>query len=403
MTADLTLVRDLLAERTGSETETRILAVLQDLDASQLNALLGDDELADRLFDALDDRLLGGPDNHSALVQLLAVERRDELDLHARANLVHGLQIGRTTDEEEELIASLLCEVTGRELTHLKNIMNLRNDHHDLEGLLFVDIDSEPVREQILRHFAANAPRQQVTEAKVLSDIDDTVFCKLHDKRYPKGVIYPGVLAFQEALDQGPHDDPMSVGDLTFVTARPMDVLGLLENHSRESLKKAGIADLSVLSGSVFGLLTLDRMASKKIENIDHYVRIFPEYRISFMGDSGQGDVKVGEKLWELHPDVVDAVFIHDVKQTPQAERDAHAEHRIWFHDTYVGAANKALELGLISPRGWQHVVDEAREGIAAMEWEDAEQEQQILTLLERDVAARPEPGTPRTGNTETL
>ncbi|GAA1393466.1 phosphatase domain-containing protein [Luteococcus peritonei] len=401
MTADLSLVRDLLADHTDQEAELRILTLLQELPTEQLNALMGDDELAERLFEALDDHLLGAR-NHEALVSLLAVERRGELDLQSCANLIHGLQVGRTSSKDEQVILSLVRELRGEELTHLKNLLNLRNDHHDLEGLVFVDIDDEQVREELLAHFAESVPDEPVTEAKVLSDIDDTVFCKLHDKRYPKGTMYPGVLAFQEALDQGPHDDPKSVGDLTFVTARPMDFFGPVENHSRESLKKAGIADLSVMSGSLFSLVTLDRMAGKKMENIDHYVRLFPEYRMTFMGDSGQGDVKVGERLWELHPDVVDAVFIHDVVDTPEEERRGHAEHRIWFHDTYVGAANRALALGLISSTGWQHVVDEARKAFDEIAWESGEQEDRMRTLLERDIAARPEPGSARDGAART-
>lgn len=390
MSAERELLTSLLRQRTDAAEEVDILTLLKQLSTDELNQLLGDVELAERLFEVLDDRRLGGPQNHTALLQLLTVERRDELDLHARAHVINGLQIGRSSSNDEQAIASLLCEITGPELTQLKNILNLRKDHHDLEGLLFVDIDSEQVRDQILAHFAKQVGDQPVTEAKVLSDIDDTVFCKLHDKRYPKGIIYPGVLAFQEALDRGPDDDPASLGDLTFVTARPMDFFGLVENHSRESLQKAGVADLSVLSGSLFSLLSLDAMAGKKVENINHYAQLFPEYRITFMGDSGQGDVKVGEQLWEQHPDAMDAVFIHDVVDTPEQERAEHAEHRIWYHDTYVGAANKALELRLISDTGWQQVSDEAQQAFSQVQWDDDEQRRTMMELLERDLDAKP-------------
>ncbi|MEL4505759.1 phosphatase domain-containing protein [Luteococcus sp. H138] len=386
MTAELSLTRELLAHRTGEQDENRILGLIESLEPHELNELLTE-QGAERLFSAMDDRIFGA-DNRSALLELVAQRRAGDLELHARAAVIHALQTGRTSDDEEARIADLLCAVHGDELTHLKNILNLRNDHHDLEGLVFIDLDDASVRERILQHFAVEAQGQQFTEAKVLSDIDDTVFCKLHDKRYPRGTLYPGVLAFQEALDKGPDDDPKSLGDLTFVTARPGDFFGLVENHSRESLKRAGIADLSLMSGSLFSLFTLDSMAGKKLENISHYTQLFPEYRMTFMGDSGQGDVRVGEKLWELYPGAMDAVFIHDVVDTPDEERAEHAEHQVWFHDTYVGAANKALELGLISRAGRDHVVDEAQRALEQIKWEDAAQRDRMTALFQRDITA---------------
>lgn len=385
MSAELSLVNDLLAHHTDEQDEARILALLDLLDAAELNELLTT-RGAERLFSALDNRLFG-PDNQDAGIALV-MRRSSELDLHARAAVIQALQTGRTGRDAENHIAELFCAVRGPELTHLKNILTLRNDHHDLEGLVFIDIDDEAVRERILQHIAAQATTQLVSEAKVLSDIDDTVFCKLHDQRYPKGTLYPGVLAFQEALDLGPEDDPLSVGDLTFVTARPGDFLGLVENHSRDSLKKAGVADLSLLSGSIFSLFSLDSMAGKKLENIGHYTQLFPEYRMTFMGDSGQGDVRVGEKLWELYPDAMDAVFIHDVVDTPHEERAERAKGRVWFHDTYVGAATKAFELGLISRAGLGRVADDARQALTQIPWEDSAQRERMEALFARDLAA---------------
>ncbi|MEL4356777.1 MULTISPECIES: phosphatase domain-containing protein [unclassified Luteococcus] len=386
--AALELVRELLSHRTREHDEQRILSLVQELPSEQLNELL-DERGAERLVQALDNRIVG-PDNHRALLEILVDRRSGELELHATAALIHALQTGRTSTDEERRIADLICQLHGQELTHLKNIINLRNDHHDLEGLVFIDIDDDGVRQRILDHISSEGQDLSTGEAKVLSDIDDTVFCKLHDKRYPRGTLYPGVLAFQEALDRGPDDDPTSLGDLTFVTARPGDFFGLVENHSRESLKKAGIADLSLMSGSLFNLFTLDSMAGKKLENIDHYIKLFPEYRMTFMGDSGQGDVKVGEKLWESYGGAMDAVFIHDVVATPDEKRAEYASRKIWFHDTYVGAANKALELGLISAAGREHVVAEARRAISEIPWQDQAQQDRMSELLERDIADAP-------------
>lgn len=383
--ASLGLVDRLLSERTDAEDEARILEIVSHLSTEELNALLTD-ERADRLVQALDNHWFG-PNRRDALMELVTVRRAHELGLHARANLVYSLQTGRTSSEQEERIADLFCAVTGEELTHFKNIINLRNDHHDLEDLVFVDIDSVQVRQRILDHIAEQARGFQLDEAKVLCDIDDTVFCKLHDRRYPRGTLYPGVLAFQEALDQGPHDEPRSQGDLTFVTARPMDFFGLLENHSRASLRQAGVSDLSVMSGSLRALLTHESMADKKVVNVTHYVQLYPEYRMIFLGDSGQGDVQVGEQLWQKFPETVDAVFIHDVTGIDEDERTRRAEHKIWVHDTYVGAATKAHQLGLITQDCLRSVVVEAREELGRIEWDDEQQADAMMQLFARDFA----------------
>ncbi len=384
MTTTNSLVQTLLDGHTTADQEHEVLAVIEAMPAAELNELL-DDETAERLMDSMDNRLFG-PDNHARLVQVLE-RRRPELELHALAAIVRALQSGRTGIEDEHRIADIICHLQGPELTKFKNIVSLRKDQHDLEGLVYIAIDDNDVRQRILDHIAEQAASVPRTGAKVLSDIDDTIFCKLHDKRYPKGIVYPGALAFQEALDLGPDDQPISMGDITYVTARPGDVFGLIAHHSRESLNKAGVADLTMLSGSLFSLRSLDAMAGKKVANIEHYVELFPEYHLIFMGDSGQGDVKVGERILERFGDVVRGVFIHDVVDTTDDKRAEWAAKRIWFHDTHVGAAAKALELGLLSAEGLRTVIDEATQELGQIQFEDDEQRQWMQDLFARDTA----------------
>ena len=223
----------------------------------------------------------------------------------------------------------------------------------------------------------------------VVSDIDDTALAKIHETRYPRGTVIPGIIAFYEALDLGPRDAPLSRGDLTFVTARPADALGLMKSYSRESLTKAGFADLSIMTGSIFHLATHDAMAAKKVANIAHYATLFPEYDLVFVGDSGQGDIAVGEQILQAHGDVVKAVFIHDVVALDAGRRAELAAKGIWVVDTYVGAAAKAHELGLISEAGVQRVIDETHRLLDDVEWESSEQERAMRELVERDASGR--------------
>lgn len=386
MTEKTALLRALIEGPTDVAEERSALDLLRGATAAELNDMIVGNAMH-RLFASLDNRLLG-PDHRSELIQLLARDRRRDLSVMSAAGVIYALQRGRTGREDEIAIRDMLLATHGEELTRLKNQINARADLHDLEGLVFAGVDDAEVRRAILDHIAAEAATMPLDEAKIISDIDDTAFCRLHDRRYPKGTLYPGLLALYDALDAGPHDDPFSVGDLTFVTARPTDALGLIESATRASLRRAGIGQSSVITGSFLALLTHDLMAGKKLANIEHYHALYPEYHLVFLGDSGQGDVILSEQLGVRFPGALRAAFIHDVVHTPDDVRAEYAARRIFFHDTYVGCAAQAHDLGLISRAGLERVVAEARAGLGAIAWTSPEQERLIRDLVERDAAA---------------
>lgn len=386
MTEKTALLRALIEGPTDVREERAALDLLRGATTAELNEMIVGNEMH-RLFGSLDNRL-AGPDHRSELIRLLARDRRPELSVMSAAGVVYALQRGRTGREDEEAIRDILLATHGEELTRLKNQINARADVHDLEGLVFAGVDDAAIRQQILDHIAAEARTLQLEEAKILSDLDDTAICRLHDDRYPKGTLYPGLVALYDALDAGPHDAPFSVGDLTFVTARPTDAFGLIETATRSSLRRAGIAQSSVMTGSFLTLLTHDLMAGKKLANVEHYHALFPEYRLVFLGDSGQGDVILSEQLWQRFAGTLRAAFIHDVVDTPPEKRAEYAAEQIFFHDTYAGCALVAHRLGLISRAGLERVVAETRAGLDAVAWQSPEQEARMRALVERDAAA---------------
>lgn len=380
-----TLLHRLLKGRTRRAEEAQVLALLRAASPAELDRILIETDAA-QLISSLDDRLFG-PDNRTAVRDLL-VSRLGDLSIQARANLAYGLQAGHTCRADAEAIREIFFSVGGEELTLLKNAMNMRIDSHDLEGLVYSDVKSPTIRAEILAHIAREAAGVEPGEAKVLCDIDDTVICALHDRRYPRGTIYPGILALLDALDRGPDDDPFSLGDLTFVTARPGDAFGLIENYTRASLRRAGIAHHSVMTGTVQALFTRDRMAGRKIANIEHYHALFPEYRLVFLGDSGQADIAVGDLLWQRLEHVLDIVFVHDVVHTPDAERVRLSAERIHLVDTYIGAARIAHERGLIARAGLDRVIEESFAALDDVRWSSVEQEHATRALFEADAAA---------------
>lgn len=379
------LVRTLVEGHTDADDEANLLRLLGSLPADELNVVLQRVDL-ENLFDSVDNRVFG-PDNADKLIELLTRTRLAELEPASVAAVIHGMQSGRTSPAQERAIRDVLLSFSGHELTALKNALGDYKDRHDLEGLLYYGIDQDEVRQQILDHFAASVPDDIGDEVKVLCDIDDTVFCKLHDERYPKGVVYPGILALLDALDDGPDGEPYSRGDLSFITARPGDVFGLIETHSRSTLRKAGIADLDLLGGTFRALLGKRAMAKGKVANIVHYREMFPEYHVMFIGDSGQGDPLVGEQIHEQFGDIK-LVLIHDVVVSGDEVRDAAAAKHVTYIDTYVGGAVVARELGLISDAGLQHVIDESVAALATIPWESDGQRAAIEELIQRDIDA---------------
>ena len=384
MPIDQDLIVALLRGHTDRREEAQVLDLLRQASAPTLDKVLRELDAA-QLFRSIDDHLFG-PQHRTALRDLL-VERLGELSIEAQANLAYGLQAGHTDHADETAISAIFHARHGVELTHLKNQINARKDSHDLEGLIFNDIGNAGIRAEILDHIAEQAALVETGESKVLCDIDDTVVCALHDRRYPRGTIYPGILALLDALDRGPDDEPFSTGDLTFVTARPGDAFGLIENHTRATLRRAGVATHSVLTGNLSALFTHDLMAGHKIANIDHYRQLFPEYRKLFIGDSGQGDIRVGELLLERFGPVVDIVVIHDVVATPAEERERLAAQGIHLVDTYVGAARLMHDRGLIHRTGLDKVVAESYAALDSIDWSSDEQQAAVRALLDRDAA----------------
>jgi len=311
-----------------------------------------------------------------------------EPDLEALADAIHHGRRWSSDHARELLVRDVFLGLSGADLTRFKSLLNSGPDHRDLEHLVFGVVDDEGVRADILGHIAHEATRVDVPDLHVLSDIDDTLRCALHDDRYPRGTVYPGVIELYRALDAGHAADPESPGDLTFVTARPMDPAGLVEQHTRRGLRELGLPPHSVLSGTFVGLRNHDAMAGAKIENFRRFRALMPETEVVFVGDSGQGDVEVGRRMIAADREAVRLVLIHDVVDTPAAARDDLRSEGIVLVDSPVGGALEAYAVDLVSAAGLAAVVGAAERDLDRIEWESPEQERATRAVVERDIAA---------------
>lgn len=311
-----------------------------------------------------------------------------ERDLSDLADALHRSRRWSSDHAREQLVRDAFLALRGADLTRFKSLLNSGSDHRDLEHLVFDVVDDEGASQDILDHIAAEAAGVTVPDLHVLSDIDDTLRCALHDDRYPRGTVYPGVIALYRALDAGRSGDPSTPGDLTFVTARPMDPVGLIEQHTRRGLRDLGLPPHAVLSGTFDGLRGHDSMAGAKIENFERFRLLMPETDVVFIGDSGQGDVEVGRRMLAADPEAVRLVLIHDVVSMSDDERNALRSEGIVVVDTPVGGALEAYAAGLLSPAGLASVVDAAGHDATGIEWESPEQEKATTALLVRDMSA---------------
>ncbi|WP_437927274.1 phosphatase domain-containing protein [Sorangium sp. So ce291] len=384
-------IRQRLLSHTDRQDERRILEILAGASATELDQLLLELDLRALLGD-VDDRLMG-PDNRTALLDLLTAERLGDLGIPARAALASALQRGRTGRLDEQALRRIWLGTRGADVTWLKNALDGRGGYHDLHQLFFHDIDDGALREELLAHIAREAVAVSTSvsvatrEVKILSDIDDTFYANWKDARYPKKTVYPGVLQFYAELDRGPGTEPGRPGDLTFVTARPGDRLGLVEDATVRALAERGQLAATVLAGSFTRLIGNRAIAEKKLENFVEYRRLYPEYDFVFVGDSGQGDIHFGQRMLELAPEAVKAVFIHDVVATSEYARLELAVGGVRLFDTYIGAALEALELGLLGPEGAVRVAEAALAAFAAVPFPSHEgREPRRLEVL-RDLA----------------
>jgi hypothetical protein len=376
--AKLTAISRLMSGPTSAGEEKQILDLLRAAPKGELNYLVSKLDTHELMEDV--DNHLFGPKNRDALVSLLCTERAGDLSVGAKVSLINGMQQGRTEGFEEKAVRDLFLSTKGADLTALKNGIDAGGDFHDLQQLVFSDIDDAGVRQQILDHIQREA--SPAGAVKVLSDIDDTLYENLKDSRYPKKTVYPGVVEFYKELENG------RTGNLTFVTARPGDPAGLIEGLTEKTLKGKGVPEATILTGNLISNLSNNAIADEKFKNFTQYQQLFPEYGYVFTGDSGQGDAIFGAKMREAAPSAVKAVFINDVVNTPQDKRDQARAKGVFFNDTYVGAAVEAFKLGLISRDGLQRVASAASDAMAKIPFEDPAQQKARQAELDRDLDA---------------
>jgi len=387
------------------DTEKRIISIFRESTPDELNYLIHRVRLG-LLFYKIKNHAVEYGDHQTQLVELLVYDRLPHLKTTSRALLLDALQkMSLTAYKQSEIYCRyVLLNTKADELSNLKSLSDVKGDFHSLHKLIYQDITTPTIRQEILNHIKKEASfqeghmqldtrigkeRRNFAWRKILSDVDDTLTCSAGtfpagiDERYPKKTVYPGVIFFYRELDLGT-TGPESwmdgrIGNLCFLSARPHVYKDMSEKHSYLKFKKLtethGMHTLptmlagSLESGREFMLKgKMESLALKKFANFEQYLSLYPEFKHIFVADNGQGDVRAAELMIEKYGNsIVQAVFIHKVQplhKTYGWDKDASVRWKrmnIHFFENYVEAAYDACLQGLIRPISLVKIAEQAK------------------------------------------
>lgn len=296
-------------------------------------------------------------------------------ELSKMADRIHALQHGYTSRRNEKEIARLILSVDGMELTRLKNLIDQGGDHCDLLELVYSDIDDRDLRMEILNHFKTRSGEFLKPPLRVLSDVDDTLYASLHDKRFPNGTLYPGVVSLHEELQRATVADDSPIAALVLLTARPRDKMGVVERWTQRQMHRKGLPEMTVLSGTLFDLRSHTAMAKRKLRNFQMYQELYPEYRFVFFGDSGQGDSQLGTMMLDRFPTRIETVLIHQVNAKRLAPN-------LVAFSTYFEAATELHKRGLLEASACRRIYQKSLERLSKIRFRSEHQKQLAFNAL---------------------
>lgn len=432
-------INNYINQRFVLRKEKEVIAIFEEAQPKELNYLVSHVQLGLLFYKIKDHRNFAGQ-HRTELIEMLAVDRISSLTVISRVIVLHALMIMKlpANAKSEQWVRNIIISTHQDDLSELKTLTDSKGDYFSMNKLIYDDLRSETVRQDILTHIRKEASIQEAhmqmgtkkaklrlkkAWRKVLSDVDDTLtssggsYPAGIDKRFLKRSVYPGCMGFYRELDlgtNGPLDWPNNtVGNLVFLSARPHLYKDVSERHNFakfEKLRARGAIDirrgLHTIPSLLAGDLTSGRdfivnddmepLALKKFDNFKRFVSIYPEFNHVFICDNGQGDVRAGELMFDAFPKHLEAVYVHRVKEIHKThgydgERYLRKSYAPYFFRTYADAALHAAtrDPPLIKLEGMRRICEDAVSDFYAMtakEWTSMKQKAERRDDLNQDV-----------------
>jgi hypothetical protein len=256
----------------------------------------------------------------------------------------------------------------------------------DLRELVF-NIETEANRTGLLASIK-NTSHPEASIPHILTDIDDTLYPNFHgfietmgsDTSWKTQEPYPGIKKFYEIFH---HNISLQAAKYsTVLTGTPV----FLKKHRLASTRLINIlgpnfgfiqgfdkkrqAIQALLKGfyehSFYKLaVSSEYIANIKLEKFTQYKQLFPEYKLLFIGDNGQGDLIAGKRMIETDPNC--QVFIHNILKRATAFRFSDAEEqaelagtqgRLFFFKNYLELGDIFRALGYFSDKNFADLRD---------------------------------------------
>ncbi|EKX72650.1 conserved hypothetical protein [Theileria equi strain WA] len=222
---------------------------------------------------------------------------------------------------------------------------------------------------------------------QVIIDIDDTVkssggykIFNVHlggvDTQYGRGELYPGSFQFILELSMykmGKNRKPLLLAVLTTrIPQVPITVDSALNMRLREVAEKRGVLNWGIDCNNKILYSTLkewvfnESRGEKKFVNfrkLHKYVSSEnSDARYIWIGDTGDRDLEAGEMMIKYFPGRIRAVFMHCVTPSGNGSSGMPNDYYlksvpVLFFRTYVGAAKKAVEHGLLNHNALSRVL----------------------------------------------
>lgn len=138
--------------------EREIINIFEECDARALNFLISHVKLGLLFYKIKDHRNFSGQ-HRTELIQLLAMDRLPTLTVMSRVIVLHALQLMklRATPRAEYWVRNVILNTHQDDLSELKTLTDAKGDYFSMNKLIYNDIGSETIRQDILRHIRKEA------------------------------------------------------------------------------------------------------------------------------------------------------------------------------------------------------------------------------------------------------